>query len=291
MSKKFFVTWLASAFLFAGQPGAAQENPQPVDQSRLPSILEKTAEYCKRLMGMALNFVCLETIKETDFNLREKAAAKLYPQSTATSIKAGGDLASTSSKRNVYKYDYQMIKMGEDFKEKRTLLEENGNKKKQENVDLKTMRMSAKFLVFGPVGFLSRSWQADFNYEIIGTDKVGEKPALVVRASPKEPREENNNFGKIWIDEKDSSILRIEWEPQSLPDFQPVVPSGIGELKRKASWVVTYDVVKNGVRFPGQQTIRETFFTPVGRTHTKYLADYTYSKYRFFTVETEVKIK
>ncbi len=86
-------------------------------------------------------------------------------------------------------------------------------------------------------------------------------------------------------------ILRIEWEPQSIPDFQPLFQSGIGEVKRIVSWVVTYDVEKNGVRFPGQQTIRETYFTPAGRTHTKYLAEHTYDRFRFFTVETEVKIR
>jgi len=276
---------------FVGFPAAAQEKPQPVDQSRLPIILEKTAEYCEKLMGMALNFVCLETIRETEYILKEKRAAKLYPGSRITSIKEGGDFLLASTRKNTLVYDFQLIKKGGDFKEKRTLLEENGRKKNEENVDLKTMRMSSKFLVYGPVGFLSHSWQAHFTYEILGPDTVGKRPARVLRASPRALMDENFNFGKIWVDEKDSSILRIEWEPQSISDFQPLFQSGIGEVKRTISWVVTYNVEKNGVRFPGQQTIREVYLTPVGRSHAKYLAEYSYDRFRFFTVETEVKIK
>jgi hypothetical protein len=33
------------------------------------------------------------------------------------------------------------------------------------------------------------------------------------------------------------------------------------------------------------------FLTPSGRKHTKYLVDIVYNKYKFFMVETEVRIR
>lgn len=87
------------------------------------------------------------------------------------------------------------------------------------------------------------------------------------------------------------SILQIEWDPQSIPGFDDTVDSPIGMLQRKISWTVSYDVVKNGIRFPDAQTIKEIYVTPNGKEHTKYEAAYKYDQYRFFTVETQVTYK
>ena len=73
----------------------------------------------------------------------------------------------------------------------------------------------------------------------------------------------------------------------STPTFQ----SPIGELKRRIAWTVKYDVVKNGIRFPGAQIIKETFITPNGKERVKYEAAYLYDRYRYFTVETEVVVR
>jgi hypothetical protein len=184
-----------------------------------------------------------------------------------------------------------MIKKGGNFKEKRDLLEENGKKRNDKDVQPRTMRLSASYLVFGPFGFLSKSWQPHFQYEILGVEKLGLSTAVVLRASPKETTDENNSFGRIWVDEEDSSILKIEWEPASIPNLKEKVESSIGELKRKVSWTVAYSVVKNGIRFPGSQLIQEVFVTKTEKEHLKYEAEYTYDHYRFFTVETEVQIR
>jgi len=197
----------------------------------------------------------------------------------------------TKTIKHSFIFDYQMIKKGKDLKEKRDLLEENGKKRNEKDVELKTLRMSAKYLVFGPFGFLGKSWQPHFKYEIIGAGKVGKKSAVVLRAVPREISEENNCFGRIWVDDDDASILQIEWEPQSIANYKEIVDSPIGDLKRRISWTVIYDIVKNGIRFPGAQVIKETFISPAGKEHTKYEAAYTYNQYRYFTVETYVIYK
>lgn len=256
----------------------------------MEKILEKTGEYCEKLKNMALDFVCLENIKEKTIEFGKRLVFKPGKDSPR-SASFFEDLKVIKTKKNSYVYDYQMIKKGNDFKEKRDLLEENGKKRKEKNVELKTLRMSSEFLVFGPVGFLSRAWQPHFVYEIIGSETIGQKKAIVLKASPKEFTEENYCFGKIWIDETDSSILQIEWEPASIKNFEEKVDSSIGELRRKVSWTVSYDVVKNGVRFPSAQSIREVYITKQGKEQIKYEAEYKYENYKFFTVETEVIFK
>lgn len=275
-------------------PGHTQEQRQGTGPAELEKILKETGEYCERLKNMALDFVCEEKITEktSEFGKRMVFRAGFNPgKDRPRDSHFFEDLKIIKTRKNSYVYDYQMIKKGDDFKEKRDLLQENGKKRKEKDVELKTLRMSSKFLVFGPVGFLSKTWQPHFVYEIIGSETVGQKKAVVLKASPKELTEENYCFGKIWVDETDSSILQIEWEPTSIKNFKDKVESSIGELRRKVAWTVSYDVVKNGIRFPSSQSIKEVYMTKQGREHIKYEAEYQYENYKFFTVETEVVFK
>jgi hypothetical protein len=271
-------------------PGHPQEKQQGIAPPELEKILKETGEYCERLKDMALNFICQEKITEKTSEFGKTMVFK-PGMNGPRNYSFFEDLKSIKTKKNSYIYDYQMIKKGDDFKEKRDFLEENGKKRKEKNVEPKTLRMSSKFLVFGPVGFLSKTWQPHFVYEIIGSETIGQKKAFVLKASPKEFTEENHYFGKIWVDEADSSILQIEWEPTSIKNFKEKVESPIGELKRQVSWMVSYDVVKNGIRFPSAQSIKETYITGRGKKHIKYEAEYIYLNYKFFTVETEVIFK
>lgn len=283
------VCFLALIFLTC-RIGVTQEFPSGVDQAKLAKILEATGAYCERLKGMALYFVCHENIVEKTYEFQRSRIVK-FTSSDNRLFKIVDDLRTVRTVKHSYVFDYQMIKKGDEFKEKRDLLEDNGKKRNEKDVELKTLRMSAKYLVYGPAGFLSRYWQPHFRYEIIGARKVGKKNAVMIRAVPRELSEENNCFGRIWVDEEDASILQIEWEPQSITNFKETVDSPIGPLQRKISWTVVYDVIKNGIRFPGSQSIKETLVTENGKEHTKYEAAYRYDNYRFFTVETQVIYK
>lgn len=273
----------------AGLTGNSIYSPfalQMIDQKQLKPILEKTGDYCEKLKGLALYFVCEENIQEKTYTFNQTWA--IARRDRMRGYKLEKDFKVNKVNKKSYVYDYQMIKKGDEFKEKRNQLSENGKKKRAEDVELKTMRMSSKFLVFGPVGFLSRYWQEKFNYRIVGFEKMGHARAIVVRATPQKLTAENNNFGKIWVDETDSSILKIEWEPSSIVHFEEKADSSLGVLKRKISWTVSYDIVHNGVRFPSRQLIKEVYMTQTGREHTKYEALTIYDHYRYFVVETEV---
>jgi hypothetical protein len=259
--------------------------PQANPPDRLEEILKKTGAYCEKLKGMALHFVCQEKIKETINEFKDVVAM----MSSGRIIQYSGALITRKSVKNSFLYDYQMIKKGENLSERRNLLEENGKARDEHDVPLKTGRWSSKYLVYGPFGFLSRDWQPHFRYEIVDSERISGKRAVVVRATPREVTAENYCFGRLWIDESDGSVLQIEWEPSSIQGFQDKVTTQAGEMKRALSWTVRYDVVKNGIRFPGRQNIKEIYTGSRGREYTKYEAGYEYLKYKFFTVEIEVR--
>lgn len=173
--------------------------------------------------------------------------------------------------------------------ERRILLEKNKKKKQKENAELE-VGYSAKYLVYGPVGFLSRYWQDYFDYEITGEERIGGTLAVVVKATPKANNEENCNFARIWINDKDGSVLRVEWEPESILDYEEKpFRSQAGELKPKVVWKVTCGIEKNGVRFPSRQQVQEFLITEEGKRFISDDINTIIENYRFFVVETEIK--
>jgi len=206
-----------------------------------------------------------------------------------TVLVPGGLLKLNSTRISSYLYDYQLINKEKELQEQRTLLKKNNRKKNIENAKLET-RFNAKYLVYGPVGFLSRYWQNYFNYKIIRQENLGEIQAAIIIAAPKPNNKENRNYSKIWINEKDSSILQIEWEPESIYDFDGKnIASMSGEFRTVMMLSVTYGFEKNGVRFPSRQLIQEFLVSESGERYLRNEIITNFNDYKFFIVETEVK--
>jgi hypothetical protein len=167
--------------------------------------LVKTASYCEKVKKIALFYVCTEKVQDKKYFYRKKVATTQVPLASAFLWTTKYELRGTKILN--FTYDYQLINKEGKLEEKRALLEENGKKTHQENAELKNVKYVSKYLIYGPVGFLSRSWQSFFDYNIVGKDKVQGEDAIIISASPKSFMEENYNFGKIWVDDKDFSIL------------------------------------------------------------------------------------
>jgi len=271
-----------------GNPCLSQELKAEDDQVKLKKILKQTAEYCEKLKKMALDFVCHENIEEKTYSYKRVDTLSRSDVGSAAAFMHVG-LKLKNSKTKSYVYDFQLVKKGDKQEERRILLKEGRKEKHVENAELKIKGFKAQFLVYGPIGFLSRYWQRHFNYEIVGPDELNGKKAIIIAATPTEQREDNYNFGKIWVDENDFSILKIEWDPKYIQGFEEKVSSAGSGIKRTLAWAVFYEVEKNGVRFPSRQLIEEIFTTEGGKEHPKYTATFVYDNYKFFTVETEVK--
>ena len=269
--------------LYPSQP-ENQEN----DSALLREILDKSAVYCEELKKMAFNFFCNEGISEKTYSFKKRIANK--GNATSLDLVPTETLEVSKIKTKKYRYDYQMVKEGDRMSEKRNLLDKKGRlDRKKDKPALE--RFLAKYLVFGPVGFLSQSWQAFFNYKIMGREKIDGRKAIIISAAPISPRAENYYFGKIWIDEQDHSILKLEWDPESLENYSDKVTTSFGDLKRKVAWMVQYGVEKNGIRFPSLQHIREILVDPAEKEHVKYEAVVKYENYKFFNISMDVKYR
>jgi len=257
----------------------------------MAAILENCAEYCRKLANSALYFICEEKIEENIYEFRgggvmvmgsgEGGGAATYETSP---------LMRRRAKKNSFVYDYQLTKKGEKIEETRTLIEENGKKKDLKDAPLKTQRFFSWKPVFGPVGFLGREWHEVYDYELLKQEKVEGRETYVIKVKPKVPIEGKPNYGKLWVDKKDFSVLKIEIEDESLAGFEKTMAAAKSRgLKPVLTTVHEYGILKNGLRFPSRTVFNEKY---TGARASGYMQSKTviaYENYRFFTVETKVE--
>lgn len=268
----------------------SQENKIVKSQEKLSTILEKTGDYCEKVKKMALFYVCKEKIVKKRYFYKTETYRKKLQDAEAWAWTSR--LKVKGTKKNTYTYDYQLIKKGDELKERRILLEEDGKKKLEESAELKMVKYVSKYLVYGPVGFMSKYWQDYFDYEIVGKDIEEGKEAIILNSFPMSAIEENDNYGRIWVDEEDFSILKIEWDPKSIKDYEEeVIPSPIGDLEKEMIWSVSYCIEKNGVRFPSKQVIQEFLINEEGKKFIHQETLFNYVDYKFFKVEVDVNYR
>lgn len=262
-------------------------------------LLKRCAAYCERLQEAVLDYVCQEEITE-----------ELIYESRTRGFRAI-ELVSLHQ-TNHYIYDYQLIRKGRDFIEKRVLREENGQRRHVENASLKTRRFHHRGVIFGPIGLLSRSQQPSFDYQLLGKDKFQGNECLILGAKPKPGIKIKYLYGQLWISARDGSILKIEWTQQSLQNIETVnkIARSLGAQAR-IKFASEYGFEKNGLRFPSRYYVEERYFFPSPRRfiivdkegwqkHLRPLligpqkellfsrVTVSYRDYRFFTVETRV---
>ncbi|MFC2166879.1 hypothetical protein ACFLQZ_02830 [Acidobacteriota bacterium] len=273
---------LLSAHLFS-----QIENSNSDDQEGLEIILKKCAEYCERVKSIALFYVCQEEVKDKTNFYRIANTLRTSPYGV-TEIVTARSLKLNNTRISSYLYDYQLINKDEELQEQRTLLKKNNRKKNIENAKLET-RFNAKYLVYGPVGFLSRYWQNYFSYKIMGKENLGEIQATIINA-PKPNNKENRNFAKLWINEKDNSILQIEWESGSIYNFDGKnIATMSGEFRTIIVLRVAFGIEKNGVRFPSRHLVQEFLVAESGERYLRNEIITNFNNYKFFIVESEIK--
>ncbi|MCJ7579870.1 MAG: hypothetical protein MUP98_04965 [Candidatus Aminicenantes bacterium] len=274
--------------IFSIQIYGQSDHSKNTDNAKLEFILKKCAGYCERVKSIALFYVCQEEIKDKTNFYRIANTLSTSPYGD-TEVVPGRSLKLNRTRTSSYLYDYQLINKEEELQEQRTLLKKNNRKKNIENAKLET-RFNAKYLVYGPVGFLSRYWQNYFSYEIMEQESLGEIQATIIKATPKPNNIENRNIAKLWINEKDNSILQIEWESGSIYNFDGKnIATMSGEFGTIMTWRVTYGLEKNGVRFPSRHLVQEFLVAESGERYLRNEIITNFNDYKFFIVESEIK--
>jgi len=227
----------------AGETGSKAEPPKAQTRDpRLAEILEKTAAYCEALKQASLHFICKEHVVEL-----VDARNPVFWEAT-------------HSTRTELLYDYQLVKGKDGVVEKRTLLMENGIRNEENNAPLKTNRFYSYRAVYGAVGFLSREWHDLYEYKIIKEETLEGRKAYVVEARPKTGIAGKPNFGKIWVDQADFSVLRIDVEQESLSGFD-IIRKQARRRNYKPAFIIShvYGIEKDGLRFPSRTVFTERY--------------------------------
>lgn len=266
-------------FLALALPGSAvlaaasaQKNGQP----SLADILKRAAAYCQKLESASLYYVCEEDISEK-IN---------FQTGTGTGISS---LPGRSF--NTWVYDYQLIRMGAVFTERRDLLKKNGRAMKVTDAELETRRFSHKFVIFGPVGLFGGKCQRNFHYEFVKEEPVNRAMAYVIDVTPGPTAPPRALYGRAWLKADDSSVLEIQWDQASMENFLEIQRAAAEiETRPQIVFVSEYAFEKNGLRFPSHYAVEESYVrensvTPRARSITTVI----YKNYRFFTVEVDVR--
>lgn len=81
---------------------------------------------------------------------------------------------------------------------------------------------------------------------------------MVVEAVPKPGIRLQHLFGTIWLRKKDAGILKIEWNPASINNYQGVEETAKRLHVTPSLLVISeYAYEKNGIRFPSRYTLKE----------------------------------
>ncbi len=274
--------------VFSTQTYSQRTNSNSTNQVELEVILKKCAEYCEKLSNSVLDFVCNEKITEVIYNLVPRSGRR-SPSARVYQVNVKGETASPITK-NVYIYDYQLIRKENKIRERRILLKENGKTMNEEDAQLKTYRFEHKHVMFGPIGLFSEQSQQYYDYKIVKEEGYKGEKVFVLEITPKPSIEIEALYGKAWVKKSDFSILKIEWNPISLRNYKKI--EEIAKKLRatpKITFVSEYDFEKNNIRFPSKYLVKEVYRTPRQGTFLKSEIKVIYKKYKFFSVEWEVK--
>lgn len=259
----------------ANAHGPSQESLGPLN---LNTILKKVEEYCRRLENGVYDFICKEEISEKiDFSRDRSFAQRL---------------------NNKYLYDYQLIKKGSDVKERRILLEKNGRKFHEENALLETLAFRHQHVLLRTVDLFGEFGNTLNDYRLIAEETLYGEETIVIEAVPKNSYERRFLYGvnpsylsgKIWVNKKDSSILKIVWNPIVIRDFQNIEEIAKRyKAEPRITIISEYQFEKNGIRFPSRLSVEEAYIDKRGQKFVRSETEIVYKDYKFFIVQTEIK--
>lgn len=266
----------------------------------LIEILAGSAEYCDKLVRSALDFICEERIKEIHYNFETDpkwililASSKRTGQITKSFWLPQWDPKRTQ--KNDFLCDFLYIRKGEKAEERRIVLRENGQKMPDRNKLLKEKRFTALDPVLAAAQILSRDRQPSYYFRLNGTESIGGRNSFVLQAVPKMGNTWGVENARIWIDQSDYKVLRIEIQGVPVEGYEDVLKDAV-QFRVRPYLLTThiYEIEKKGVRFPARSTIRVEYPKrgDFNKDRTlKLKIDMTYDKYKFFFVEIEESIK
>ncbi len=271
----------------AAQAIGEKEILEPLGPPPAETLLAAAADYCRRLQDAALNFICKEEV-------RERLSRALVPQVHILLDKTPFDLGQVglggTASMSEWTYDYQLIRRQGQAEETRILLKENGKDKHEENAKLATVRFDHSNVILGPVGILGDAVQQLHAYGIVKELEMDGEAVVVLDVRPK-GESPSSLFGKAWVRRRDGAVLKIEWEPASMGNYETIARlARANNARPRIGFTSEYAFEKNGLRFPSQYGVTEAYMLG-GKNLILSKTEVSYKDYKFFLVRTEVKLK
>jgi hypothetical protein len=193
-------------------------------------------------------------------------------------------------KKKYFIYDYQIILKNGKITESRTLIREKNKKVNIRNAPLKT-RFSSEHSFYMPLIF-ARENQDMYRYALLREQRIKGIKTYKISVEPKSPEAGDVAHGLAWVSREDGSVVAIRVHPRSFKG---------AEKLRKTAMESGYDLMltdehlylkeRDGIRFPTQTIISEGYISTISsrrRGFTNAYTRFTFTKYRFFNVETRV---
>jgi len=274
--KKHFTFLVVIAIFLAPEGISYSENIcSTKNLTELEDVLRKSAEYCDRLVNSSFSYSCEEKISEEIFHHRP---------GQGRIVKSPGDKQSKKNERSAYVYGYQFRLINREIKESRILIEENGQRRDEEDAQVKAKLFGKRLIIFEPVGLLSLEWQPYYDYAITKKAKYRGERAIVIEATPKYVKDEDFFYAKISFRERDFAILKIEYEQRVVSGYDGIeTKTAEGyEVKSRITFSSEFEADKYGIRLPSRHIIREAYFIPeMKKSFIRSVTTVNYDKYEF----------
>ena len=273
-----------------------------VTDKGLQALLDGAADYCDRLKQSAFHFYCQEKIVETRLPLTD---AEMDVKAIDEEAMRKGVIRTLDEMRNKaytkvsgYIFGYRLIKKGASIKEEGDFISSRDNVRVERNEVVKTNAFFSEKAIFAPITLLDRSRQGLYDFKLVGTDNRHGRKAAVIEAVPKNPVETATIYGRIWIDTEDFSVLRIDADPKSIRSYN-LLKELASKMRTRLllSLELDFNLLHEGIRFPTKVAMLEKY--KGGRIISEYRgnqgwertrAEFDYSDYQFFSVQTDVEI-
>lgn len=298
---RLFVVLAAGLFLLCGvtdpaiQDQTPPSNPSavalPQEPPSLPSLLAKTAEYCRKLEASAFDLACREEIRET-IDPKLDAAERPAPAESGSSPFLGPSIVIRTVRKikHSFVYDYQCVRAGRTIRETRTLLEENGKKKNVPNAKLQTSIVAWGTALLGPVRLFGERFQPEYDYAVAGEDAVDGVRAVIVDAKPRPGAPPDPKlYGRAWLDPAAGAILKIEWSEGRVGDLDVFAQRGKRfDRAPRLTLRSEFSVEKNGLRFPARFSVEEAYLKDPGQVFVRSTTEAVYKDFKFSSVAVEI---
>ncbi len=281
---------LILVFLFPNCGSSPRPFLNEDDSNILKTILAKASDYCAQLNESSVSFVCREKIKEKrSYSLPQKNL-KFRPNQWLSDYNPPvRDLPKKG--KNVFVFEYRFSRKDYHIEENRTLLEENGQIKHEENVHIKTKYYSYENVFFKPIVFFGESFQDDYEYTLIKEDNYKGERAYIIKAISLSPKISNITYGKIWICQSDFSVLKMEWEQTSIKNYggTAIIAISLHALPN-FKFSAEFNTEHKGIRFPTQFRFKELYILKRGgKRYIRTDLSVEYSNYEFLNGKAQLE--